>query len=409
MKPEARATTNDFGRLSTAVLFVMFATLPFNGMIALKRIALLVFVAIALMSLWRQRRWPRIPWAVTGWFVLAPLSLLWSADLRYTASQLLPDVAFPFLGMLAACVLADHPRAGKAAIAGLLAGAIAVIATGLLQASQQPDYDWHPLAHGFGQFSTYLVLLLPFVLLAALEKVRTRKWLLALLCLLLLGAIFMAGYTTNNRMFWLSALFVIDLLVVLVMMRKEYVALRRPVAAGVFIATVGIVAAFILVARNHPANVVGVPGETSLASTFTDSERFEMWRFWFERIQEHPWFGIGFGYDLPMLTYRSIKPAHWFDLMFAHAHNTFINVTVQLGVVGLFSFCLALVTLALIFWRAARDVFLPHALVGIAGLGVLLGMVSKNLTDDFFWRGPLFAFWLLIGLLLGVLQRERKV
>lgn len=399
----------DFDTASALMLFVAFATLPFNGVIAMKRIVLLVLVVIAALSLWRQRRRPRIPWSVAGWFALAPISLLWSVDARYTASQLLPDVAFPFLAMLAACVLADRRQSGRAAIAGLLAGATAVIATGLLQASQQPDYDWHWLAHGIGQFSTYLILLLPFALLAALEMARVRKWLPALLSLLLLGAIFTAGYTTGNRMFWLSALFVIDLLIALAIMRTEYAVLRRSLAAGLAFVTVGIAAAFVLVAGRHPANAVGNLDGMTLADTFTNSERFEMWEFWFERIQEHPWLGIGFGYDLPMLTYRSIKPAHWFDLMFAHAHNVFIDVTVQLGAVGLVLFCLALAALTRIFWRASRDAGLSRALIGIAGLSVLAGMMSKNLTDDFFWRGPLFAFWLLIGLLLGLLQRERRV
>lgn len=404
---DASADAAGIGPAALAVVFAVCATLPFNGIIAVKRLLLLLLVGAALYALHRRRRWPRLPAPVWAWFALAPLSLLWSVNPRLSAGELLADALYPLLGLLAAVVLADSRRTAPAALAGLFAGALAVSAAGLWQSGRDASYDWQALAHGYGQLSTYLVVVLPFLLLALLEAWRRRRPASGGLLLVLLGALALAGQATGNRMFWLSSLAVVAVVCAGAWRRREFAGLRRPLLAAAGAAGLAGAGAFIHAAGQRAANVIGAPADASLLATFTNSERFEMWRFWLARIPEHPWLGIGFGYDLPRLVFLPVKPAHWHELLFAHAHNVFIDIAIRLGLLGLAVFVAAVVALALRFRRALRDPARRPALAGIAGLALLAGMLSKNLTDDFLTRGPLFAFWLLIGLLLGTLQREQ--
>jgi len=40
-------------------------------------------------------------------------------------------------------------------------------------------------------------------------------------------------------------------------------------------------------------------------------------------------------------------------------------------------------------------------MMGICGIAVTIAMVTKNMTDDLFWRTDALLFWALVGLLLG--------
>lgn len=409
-----RAVTPGEGLALFVLLALLFATLPFNGIIAARRLLLLLFVGVAAHALLRRRALPALPLPVLGWFALAPLSLLWSENRALSASELIPDALYPFLGMLAATALLRTPRTLAAALGGLFAGAAAVVAAGLWQAGGQASYDWQALAHGHGQFTTYLVMLLPFLLLALVEALRVHRAGLAVLLALLLCGALLAGFSTVNRMFWLSALVVLLVLCAGIALRREYAALRGRLLAAAALIGAAIAAAFAVAVRLRPANVIGVPGpgaaglaDNPLLATFTGSERFEMWRFWLGRIPEHPLLGIGFGYDMPRLVFLPDKPAHWHELLFAHAHNLLLDIAIRLGMLGLALFIAALAALALLFWRALRSPDHGAALAGMAGLALLAGTLSKNLTDDFMTRGPLFIFWLLVGLLLGALQGRR--
>lgn len=397
-----------FCKAPQGILFATCASLPFNGIIALKRVLLLLLVARAIQTLCQNGRWPQLPAAVWGWFALAPLSLAWSVAPRLSANELMPDALYPLLGLLAAITLSSDWSRLQSALSGLFAGGVVVISVGLFQALCQDVYDWQTLAHGVGQFSTYLVMLLPFATLGTLEAWRKKQRIQFAILFVFLAMIMLAGYTTFNRMFWLSSLAVLTVICAGALSRQEYAEMRKNILIGVISIALTVAGVFFHMAQRRTANVIRDNADTSITSTFANSERFEMWRFWIERVYDHPLLGIGFGYDLPMLTYRSLKPAHWFDLMFAHAHNLFIDVTLRLGLVGLVLFIAAIITISIFFWRAVREADFHRSLAGISGLALLAGILSKNLTDDFLTRGPLLSLWVLLGILLGFLQRTEK-
>lgn len=397
--------------IEAAILFASFAALPFNGVLALKRLLLLALVLCAAHRMWINRHLPAIPLATLTWFGLAVISLLWTADPGLTARELPPDLIYPFLAFTAATTLCTERTNFRAGLLGLLVGVALAVGLGSIAAYRAggfAHYDWYSLAHGYGQFSTVLVLALPFALTTLAQAIHKRQLPAAGLHLLVLAAIFVGGYATHVRMFWLAAAIVVVSVVILIVRHPAFSRYRKWATVLLTTGMIGMVPVYLAVARLKPANYLNTQpgGENSIAAAFTQNERFEMWRFWLERIADHPWLGIGFGHSLPMHTYRELKPAHWFDMMFAHAHNMLLDIAVQLGWGGLAVFTAALLALLLRFWRAARHEDIDIALAGIAGIGLVMAILAKNMTDDYFSRGPLFAFWILAGL---VLARAEKV
>ena len=380
--------------LAQYLICALFFLMPFNGITAVNRSLLILFIFLSVFRLVKQRWQGAIPWPVLAWFSVPVVSLLWSVDVVQTRSQLVPDVIYPLLGFMAGyglLSLAERRLALLSFIAGLsvLCGAAVWIVVQYGPGETQPFYD---LTHGVGKFSTLIAMALP--LLAGWLLSRPQAWQAVAVSLLLAGAV-----VSENRMIWISLAMAGGLMfMVWWRMAGEGLSRGKKVLLGLLLLA-GLVTAYVLIASNKPGNYL-VPHETtSLLAAFTRNERFEMWAFWLERWQAAPWLGIGFGYDIQHLFYGALKPAHWPPLVMAHAHNVFLDYAVQLGVFGLSCFVLMLAWLA---WQFMRRICQQGLWIeGVVGLALMIGMVSKSLTDDYFTRVPLLMFWLLIGIVLG--------
>ena len=64
--------------------------------------------------------------------------------------------------------------------------------------------------------------------------------------------------------------------------------------------------------------------------------------------------------------------------MFAHAHNMLVDITVQLGLIGLAIFIAALAAIAFRLIRRLRDGDLMTALTAAAGIAMMLAMLAKT-------------------------------
>ena len=91
-----------------------------------------------------------------------------------------------------------------------------------------------------------------------------------------------------------------------------------------------------------------------------------------------------------------------------HAHNTFLNRTLETGLPGLAAFLLLLGSVAVAFRRVARSSDPGTAAIGAAGVALVAGVVIKNLTDDFFVRQNALLFWSLVGSGLGAAAARQE-
>lgn len=394
--------------LAPAAIFLFI--LPLNHTMALRLLCLALAAAAALHH-YLKAGVPSLPikLPLALWAGFAVLSLAWSLDPVFSLNEIKSEIGYGMLAFFSFYVLTPGAREWRLWLHCLAAG---VLLTALLalwfnraHLGAFPTYDlaWQ---HGPITYSTYLALVSPFLLalwLAAPLRDFPRN-----LAWLLLPLFLFAGYATLNRMFWLS--FGAVLLAFAVLWRRGGIKPRRSnlLAAGIAFALVALL--FVAVAKQRPTDAVVTPSANSavtghLVETFGNSERYRIWNFWLERIAERPWAGVGFGRDLPHSVHADLRPKEWTVLMFAHAHNLFLNYVLQLGIGGLVALLLLLGALLREFWRIRRAPAPDAGIVGLCGIALVVALVSKNMTDDLFWRNDSLLFWSLAGMALGYGKR----
>lgn len=386
-----------------AILFL--AVLPLNHTMAL-RLAALFLTAMVALRIYIKNGAPPLPLKLplALWAGMALLSLTWSIDPVFSLTEIKVEIGYGMLAFLSFYVLTRDPDSWKILQRALLAGLaitfllVAIRAYQLGHAPSGNDWDWQ---HGYVSYSTYLIIAMPFLYLSLLgvmdKRLKTMAW-------MLLPIYLGVAYLTANRMFWVSFGLVFMIFLIGSWRKMPDARSRRKLflagAAGIVLT--GATFFSVMQIKAPEAALTG----TTVATTFGDSERYVIWHYWLDRIAERPLGGVGFGRDLPHLVY--IKPAEWPPFWFAHAHNMFLNYALQLGIPGLMVFLFLLGTMGKEFWRCYRSNDKETWLIGLAGLALLAAFISKNMTDDLFWRTDALFFWASTGILIGYAQRTGK-
>jgi O-antigen ligase len=139
------------------------------------------------------------------------------------------------------------------------------------------------------------------------------------------------------------------------------------------------------------------PPETTIAETFAQDPRLQLWDRTLTLIRERPWIGFGFGKTI--LAEELKSESH--DPLLSHAHNVFMSQWLQTGAIGLAVFVALLAALVARYARFVRSPDDAVALLGAIGIALVAGFVIKNLTDDFLVRATGKEFWVLNAALLG--------
>ncbi|MBI5669846.1 MAG: O-antigen ligase family protein [Chloroflexi bacterium] len=125
-------------------------------------------------------------------------------------------------------------------------------------------------------------------------------------------------------------------------------------------------------------------------------ERLAHWQAALNMTSTHPWLGVGLGnYEVVYPQYRLLN---WIEPL-GHAHNYYLNILAEAGIIGLLGYGKAWVLIMWTNWRARRHPdFLAHCiLVGLLGTWTYLGVHS--LFDNLYVNN----LFLHLGLMLGVL------
>lgn len=335
------------------------------------------------------------------WAAIVLVSAAWSPLPETTAVDALGEVVFPIAGGLLAMALAMRVAARHLLLPfAMLAGFTVLVVIGALH----EHAGWWPSAPdlvvaaypGRGVASTFGVLLT----LAGgglLAGARHRRGVPALAAGLVVGGLLL-GVLGYNRMFWLAL--IAGLLPWLGRFRNLSRRWRRSLLAGL---------AALLLAGNlysmlHP-KLPPVPGApTPAVSSLADDPRWLIWQRWLDVAAARPLLGYGYGSRiLPRVGEQQI-PASDSDHDWAvqhHAHNVFINIVVQTGLLGLLCFLGLLYGL----WRLLFAIS-PAGPWQLAGLSVVLAALAKSLTDDFFWGPAGILMWLLAGTFAGLARRS---
>jgi O-antigen ligase len=113
-----------------------------------------------------------------------------------------------------------------------------------------------------------------------------------------------------------------------------------------------------------------------------------------ETVDQGPWLGVGWGYDLAEPFVRVYYPDAGDDFVTRSPHNVLITLFARTGVVGLLPFLLILVIIARRSWQAARC-----AAFGTAALWCACCAILTSACLGVVLEGPMGAvvFWTLLG------------
>jgi hypothetical protein len=162
--------------------------------------------------------------------------------------------------------------------------------------------------------------------------------------------------------------------------------------------------------------VTGVPDIATAEVTdanFAAIERLAHWQAALAMWRDHPWLGVGFG------NYAAIYPAYaigrWLDPL-GHAHNYYLNVGAETGLVGLLGYGWFWLSAFGLGWQAVRRLG-PEALrpegsegfqraVAAGGLGILVHLSVHNGLDNLFVQGMYLHVSMVLGLLCLIYRAE---
>ena len=384
------------------LIALLVAILPLAHTTGLRNLLSFAATLAIAVILVRERRRPPLPlWVMTAWAALAAASALWSSNAAATLHGVLYNIVLPAGVFIAAWhaaldqVAFDRMRWGAAA--GVLClGVIVflVLASGRPASTFMPDeaglsriYFWP----GVGVASTFAALITPLAFLMMVSARRAERY---AGIAVLLAALAAAG-VSQNRVVWPS--FLAGGVAFVVWMWPILPPARRYIAGALLLA-----AAFGLLAGFQYATF-----ERRTLPLDRDV-RVQGWQEWTAIALARPVIGHGFGRTQVHLEgqrgiTQSMKDRD--PQLVSHAHNLFLDIVVQLGVIGLVVYCALLASLLREYWRLGGGAA-PHTyrLVGAAAFSLLIVMLAKNSTDDFMHQATGIAFWVYAGILLGRLE-----
>ena len=252
-----------------------------------------------------------------------------------------------------------------------------------LQASKRVTASFgHP-----NDFAGYLIIIIPLLICLVIFSCPIKKWLKGLLGALLLIAM-MCLALTYSRAAWLS--FLLSCIFMAIIGKKKIL--------WIFLAAL-VIMPFIIA-----PNTV-----KDRAMSFIKSDKVSMWRTYTWKgtariIRKQPVFGNGIN------TYHRLYSQHRVDDGIGYsgyAHNCFLQMLVEIGLLGAVSFIWILLTLfnkSLLYLKTHRDkLFDVACIVGLLS-GLLAFLIHSFFDTNLYSLRLVTIFWFLIGLAVTKIQ-----
>lgn len=370
--------------------------LPFTHTVALR---LLCLMFAGLIALYRASRNPR-PFppgkiALAFWASVCLLSVTWSVRPAYSIAEFRNEVGYTILAYFVFFYLTEN-EANERLLRRAIAASFIVISVYAI-VNYIWHNDWSTTADWLGDrnaYSTYIVLIVPFLLLTAARTRRgsRRYWLLWITAPL----VCISGYLTLNRMMWL-ALIAEAAIFCSLHLRKQPLSRRTGVFVLSAFAALCSLAVIVFITASYVKSGAHAPSVAGLENSVTHDPRPQIWSYAVQRIAQRPWTGYGFGRGI--LRHEFIE--HFGNLYYWHAHNMLLNYALEAGPWGVIALLLLFATFLREYWKLYKNPNPEIGLYGQFGLALLVGAAVKSLTDDIIIRENSLLFWSLIGMSLG--------
>lgn len=126
-------------------------------------------------------------------------------------------------------------------------------------------------------------------------------------------------------------------------------------------------------------------------------ERLAHWQAAWNMAEHSPWLGVGLGnYEI---AYRQFSLLNW-PVPLGHAHNYYLNLLSEAGIIGLLSYILLWVVVFRVTWQAQRTTANSLARMALLGLlGSWSYLLCHSLLDNLYVNN----LFIHLGIMLGVL------
>lgn len=145
--------------------------------------------------------------------------------------------------------------------------------------------------------------------------------------------------------------------------------------------------------------VLDVRGAEITDANFAVLERVAHWQAAWQMWTDHPWLGVGIGNYEPV--YPRYALPQW-PLPLGHAHNYYLNVAAEAGILGLGAYLLLWGAALFHAWRAVRRGSGWGLGVALGVLGVMIHLGVHSFVDNLYVHGMYLQLAVLLGLVASV-------
>lgn len=378
--------------VAVAAIFLFVLPIPHTTTIRLVCLFSATLMALVLVRRYGTPALPlKIPFAL--WATVALLSLFYAVDPQETLREIKSEVLYSFLAFFVFYTQTTNERRWAVWIMAVIAILLSLSVTNVFLWYRGGDLvSPRYVYNGVAAYTTFLVTVLPFVLLFVfhLPAREIGRWLLRAAPLLLL----VPAYLTLNRTVWIAVATLALTMSGLLMFGNGSRSRNLKAAAAL---TALVVISFFLI-HSTLERRVGVQGnlDAVVEHTVAVDPRTELWSFVSREIARHPWQGIGFG-----SVSFSIAYGQWKSKGILHAHNVFLDAGIQMGVLGIVMMAGLFGAVLYQYWRLYRSGHRLARWLGACGIAMVMAVVIRNMTDQFFRRDLALLFWALVGASLG--------
>jgi putative inorganic carbon (HCO3(-)) transporter len=223
-----------------------------------------------------------------------------------------------------------------------------------------------------------------------------------------LGGIAVAMYASQSRGAWLSA--------VMAILITSFARSKRAAVIFGFLLSALLIVVALGAADLLPTSVVQrfaeiiptlqVPNIATAEVTdanFPMIERLAHWQAALNMWRDHLWLGVGLG-NYPVI-YPLYAIGRWRDAL-GHAHNFYLNVAAETGLVGLLLYGALWFSIFWFSWRAIRMTQGLQRAVAVGILGTLVALSVHNFVDNLFVQGMYLHVVIILGILAVLVKAD---
>jgi O-antigen ligase len=379
----------------------LLAILPLEGTTALRNVLLAVALVMLIALYARKGSSEKFDFLFLRLWLLYTLicafNLIWAVDLRYSIHEMYQELFFGALCFwIGLNVFCNRDRFNIFFVVLLVSNIVFCGYTiwCLLRGVATKDVYIGTINTGAGNFSTYIVTVLPVLLGLGWVRFRAASNHRLFAYVILISVLnLVALYATQNRQ-GLVSLAVGSVLVSVILSFRA----RRP---HFLILAMCLLALFAAIFQNH-AVTRGTP--LAIDKALVADGRLGRWSFVLEQSVHTPWVGAGAGRE----TFKHLYPQHEMSSgPYVHVHNMLMNRLVQLGFPGVLMFLALFFSPAWYLFRHRNASVIAYS-IALTGICVSLSILIKNMTDDFFIRELACFYWVLMGAIIAF-QRQATV